>query len=240
MSWKKTPPFFAWQTLKFAEDLAHFRLMWTYYGQWLSSFRAGRSSVQDEWPWINFPALEVLMHAVKPGFKVFEFGGGGSTLFFCKRGAEVVTVEDHTQWFQTLTEKIAASGYPHWQGHLVEPEALPPGTPEPDFKDPDAYASAAKGMRQFSFERYAKTITQYPEVYFDIILVDGRARPSCIKQAIPHLKPGGLLVVDNTERDYYLAPFRALLNETFIPVIGQRAPVPYTPDFTVTSIFRKK
>lgn len=38
---------------------------------------------------------------------------------------------------------------------------------------------------------------------FDIIMVDGRNRVKCIASAIPHLKPGGILILDNSERDYY-------------------------------------
>jgi len=38
---------------------------------------------------------------------------------------------------------------------------------------------------------------------FDIILVDGRNRVKCIESALPHLKENGLLILDNSEREYY-------------------------------------
>lgn len=47
---------------------------------------------------------------------------------------------------------------------------------------------------------------------FDIILVDGRNRVKCIESAIPHLKPNGILILDNSERDYY-APGIKLLSD---------------------------
>lgn len=38
---------------------------------------------------------------------------------------------------------------------------------------------------------------------FDIILIDGRDRVKCIKSSIAHLKPKGILILDNSEREYY-------------------------------------
>lgn len=38
---------------------------------------------------------------------------------------------------------------------------------------------------------------------YDVILVDGRDRVKCIKSAIPKLKPEGILILDNSEREYY-------------------------------------
>jgi predicted O-methyltransferase YrrM len=48
---------------------------------------------------------------------------------------------------------------------------------------------------------YNKSIDMFN--MFDIILVDGRNRVKCITSAIPHLKPGGVLILDNSERSYY-------------------------------------
>lgn len=50
---------------------------------------------------------------------------------------------------------------------------------------------------------YNKVIEKYNDEIFDLILVDGRNRQACIRSAIPKLKSGGWLVLDNSERDYY-------------------------------------
>lgn len=241
MSWKKTPPFFAWQAFRFADNPAHFKRIWSFYGQWLSSFRHGRTSVSDEWAWITFPALNYLERYLDPSFRVFEFGGGGSTLFFCKRVAEVVTVEDNTEWFKILKETVENKKYQNWTGHMVPPEPADGQASRPH-ENPAYFKSGSQlpGLENMSFEKYARTIDPFPENYFDIILVDGRARPSCIQQAMPRLKKGGLLVVDNTERPYYLAPFKETLEREFTFILHERAPVPYTPDFTRTTILKKE
>jgi hypothetical protein len=239
MSWKKTLPFFGWQSLRYARNAAHFRQIWSYRQRWSDSFAAGRNSVSDQLPWINFAALDFLQRNIRPEYRVFEFGGGGSTLFFCRNVAEVATVEDHAGWFDTLTQTVQSNGYQNWSGFLVLPE------PVADVRvrskqDPGDFASGAAGMENMSFEKYARAIDQFPEAYFDVIVVDGRARPSCIRQGMPRLKPGGLLVVDNTERAYYLTDFHEIINLEYVVEVDLYAPVAYTPDFTKTTILRKR
>jgi hypothetical protein len=50
---------------------------------------------------------------------------------------------------------------------------------------------------------YAKSIDAFPDGRFQIIVVDGRARPSCIEHAIPKLDNSGVLILDNSERSHY-------------------------------------
>ncbi|MCE7926754.1 MAG: hypothetical protein DYG98_27260 [Haliscomenobacteraceae bacterium CHB4] len=238
MSWKKSLLFFAWQSVRYARNWAHFRQIWSYRNRWRESFAAHRNSVADELPWLNFPAIDYLKKIIRPENKVFEFGGGGSTLFFCKNVAEVATVEDHSGWFDTLNQTVHAKGYKNWKGFFVAPEPFREEKTRSK-QNPGDFASGAKGMENMSFEKYARTIDQFPPAYFDLILVDGRARPSCIQQAMPHLKTGGFLIIDNTERSYYLAHFQKIISENYSIESDGRAPVAYTPDFTQTTILRK-
>ena len=239
MSWKKSPLFFAWQMLRFAKNLPHFKKMWSYRSEWLRSFQAGRNSVADEQAWITFPAIDCLKELIQPDFQVFEFGGGGSTLFFCRRAKHVVTVEDHAEWFSKLQEIVQAKNYHNWEGYFVEPEKIVDQRPR-SFEKPADFVSGAKGLSHLSYERYARAIDPFPEEFFDLILVDGRARPSCIMQALPHLKSNGMLVIDNTERAYYTTPFQDKFRRDFETLLDARHPTPYSPDFTRTTILRKK
>ena len=51
-----------------------------YYQQWKNSLAPGRNSVVDEQPWITFPVISILDETLTKTSRVFEFGGGGSTL----------------------------------------------------------------------------------------------------------------------------------------------------------------
>lgn len=239
MSWKKSWFFFAWQSILHAKDLKEFQQIWRNKKSWSASFSEGRNSVSDELPWINFFARDFLKQNLQPDFKVFEFGGGGSTLYFCKNVAEVVTVEDNPEWFKILADTIQAKGFTNWQGFFVPAEVLNNPAPR-SHVNPADFKSSIHILENKSFEKYARTIDPFPEEYFDLILVDGRARPSCIQQAIPHLKKGGLLVVDNTERPHYLAHFQDIIAMQFMVEEDRIGPIAYTPDFTGTTILRKK
>lgn len=68
-------------------------------------------------------------------------------------------------------------------------------------------------FKDLNFETYVKSIDKFPDNYFDLIIVDGRARPSCIKHAMNKVKTGGVLLIDNADRTYYLQPFPVLLTQ---------------------------
>ena len=48
---------------------------------------------------------------------------------------------------------------------------------------------------------YVEKILEFPAGYFDVVSVDGSHRLECFRLALEHIRPGGLLVVDNTDND---------------------------------------
>ena len=43
--------------------------------------------------------------------------------------------------------------------------------------------------------------TDFPKRPYDLIMVDGIHRVACVKAALPHLAPGGILYLDNADRE---------------------------------------
>jgi hypothetical protein len=122
-----------------------------------------------------------------------------------------------------------------WQGIFVLPEKDDSFTS--DFSNPDLYFSSDKDYKGFNFESYARSIDKHD--LFDIVLVDGRARPSCIKHGIPKLKIGGFLILDNSDRLYYTAEFKETLNQDFKEIINYSGPTPFCSWFNRTSVWKK-
>lgn len=60
------------------------------------------------------------------------------------------------------------------------------------------------------FAAYCDTILDYPSESFDFVCVDGRARVECAINALDRLKPGGVLILDNSERAKYRSLFAVL------------------------------
>lgn len=48
-------------------------------------------------------------------------------------------------------------------------------------------------------DRYVRSIDEVPEDGFDVISIDGSFRRKCLERAVDRLRPGGILVVDNTD-----------------------------------------
>ena len=179
---------------------------------WLQSLRPNYLLDKPS-PWISFDAIDFISQHVKPQWKVFEYGSGGSTLFWLSKGCDCVSVEHDSAWSNTLTSRFSSTTKIVYR--FIAPELLPDsGASSPvDVADPTSYRSGAGDYLNYSFKKYVESIDEYPDGYFDLILVDGRARPSCMLRSISKLKPGGLLVLDNAERKYYLAKTQSLLSK---------------------------
>lgn len=172
------------------------------YGRWRDDQRRHVQPLARGIPWLTFGAIEFLEQRLRPDMRVFEYGSGDSTIFFASRVAAVFSVEHDPAWSRHVTDALAARGLTTATTLLVEPS---PGgdAAAGDPADPDAYTSSDAGCAGRNFRAYAAAIDSHADGEFDVILIDGRARPSCLKHALPKLRPGGLLVLDNAERPSY-------------------------------------
>jgi hypothetical protein len=178
---------------------------------WYWSLSAHRSPLTDERPWMTFAAIRFLDRALNRRMRVYEYGVGGSTVFFAKRAGETISVEHDPKWCRLMIESMNRGGYKNWRIQLAEPK-LDLCSEGKSPSDPNGYVSSADTFAGHSFRDYASEIDAYPEGYFDLIVIDGRARPSCFKHAMPKVKAGGFLVLDNAERDYYFYIHTSLNN----------------------------
>lgn len=173
-----------------------------FFRAWRHSLNPNLNPLIDEQPWIAFAAIDFLKRILAEDMRVFEYGSGGSTLFFARRVKEVISVEHDKGWSEKVILVMEQRGYKNWQCRIIEPtpSALPISG---DASDPDAYISSGKEFGNRSFKDYVTSIDSYPDRYFDIILIDGRARPSCFKHSLRKIKYNGWIIWDNTDRKYY-------------------------------------
>lgn len=208
------------------------------YSRWYTDKKSGDSTLSRRLPWMTYDAVDFLSRICHPDMEVFEWGSGGSTLFFAARCKEVHTVEHDPDWRGFLTKKME-------ELHVMNVNIREiPGSRiddfnERDYRNPDDFVSNDRKSAGLSFEEYVKAIDPFPEEHFDLVVVDGRVRNCCIKRAIPHVKRGGYLIVDNTDRSYYLAPFPELQDATKWEKTEFQGPVFFQHAFTRTSFFKK-
>lgn len=198
--WALVEPVLAAHPKKFSREQAEAGLE-----PWLQSMAFSRGPLVDGWPWMPFAAIDVIEGRLDKDSRVFEYGAGGSSVFFSTRVGELVSVEHDRAWFEAtrevMTERINRPKF-NWRGVLAEPQ--PPTTPidlPPD--DPLSYASSDEVFAGQSFYDYAAAIDEYPNEYFDVVLIDGRARPSCFMHAMNKVKVDGYIILDNAERASY-------------------------------------
>jgi predicted O-methyltransferase YrrM len=204
------------------------------FPEWLKSQAASRTALSDGRPWVTFSAITFLEEITRPDMRVFEFGSGGSSVFFARRALWLISIEHDATWHRRVQETLAAAGLRNVQAELHESE--PGGSGDP--ADPDAYVSGEPQYAGRSFEAYASSIDPQPDGSFDLVLIDGRSRPACSRHALPKVASGGWLVLDNAERESYAYIHRTLdgagwRKRTF------EGPGPYVLGFWTTCAWQK-
>jgi len=214
--------------------------VWTllrWYPAWRRSLLAGSNPLSDGKPWMTFGAIDFVSSALSPEMRVFEYGSGGSTLFFGHCVSKVVSVEHDKLWAEKVQAELERHGMTHCDLSAIEP-ATDPQAKDRSIDDPDGYISDDERYRSCSFRNYVLALERYPSGYFDWIIVDGRARPSCLRHAMRHSKVGGYILLDNSERTYYGRAAAELEGGSWL----KRAfagPVPYQRHFSKTTIWER-
>lgn len=75
---------------------------------WFRSFRAEESvdAGGNPIPWITYSAIEFLKNRIHSEMSVFEYGCGGSTLWWASKVKEVVSVEPNKDWYKKISGKL--------------------------------------------------------------------------------------------------------------------------------------
>lgn len=185
--------------------------------------------MSDGKPWITIRALRWLEENVQQGWKVFEYGMGGSTLFFADRGCQIVSVEHHKDWYEKvknlLQENTAVST------HLAPPLASGGNA---------AFTSDFGEWQGMTFETYVRIAETVADQSLDLALVDGRARVPCIKAIKQKIKPDGYILLDNAERPRYQEGIDILQKEGW-KVIHFTGPGYFEKgSFWCTTLFQKR
>lgn len=188
------------------------------------------SHLKMELPWITFQVFDFVKSILQKKFVVYEFGSGCSSLFFAKHVKMVYSVEHNQDWYYLLKTDLLKreSMYSNLHLKLV--------VPIPKSKSTAVVSISDKFYFESDFGEYANSILNFPDDFFDLIVIDGRARPYCLQNSIPKLKNGGYLLFDNSDRIHYQEELIKIKNwlilESYGPLIGDLG-------FGQTSIYRK-
>lgn len=144
----------------------------------------GKPTLMVRIPWLPFAVVDLLAEEVDREARVYEFGGGGSTAWFADHAGQVFTVEHDPEWHAMLDQAMRPHDYV------------------------DVRFATADGPKS----PYVTSIDTQPDDSVDIVVVDGRQRVACTARAMSKVKPGGLLILDDSDRAKYADAHEALRN----------------------------
>jgi predicted O-methyltransferase YrrM len=152
-----------------------------YPAAWLRA-RRGRA---PERPWIVPAAIGWLGRRMRPEWSVLELGSGRSTVWFARRAGRVLSFEDNTFWAEQTRARVRELGLESVELRVGPVEGLP----------------AAVG--------------KLPDGAFDLVVVDFLEAPAVtrtdvLKPAMKRVRPGGLLLLDDSDRPGYMEAYELL------------------------------
>lgn len=203
--------------------------------RWLTYMRPGYQ-LDHPLPWLAFDAIDFILPRLRPGMRIFEYGSGGSTLFWLSKGAACVSVEHNPDWYSAVKGRLPGAANVDYR--LVLPEPMGENLSNIDPANPEEYFSADDNYKGYSFKNYVTQIDSFPDQHFDMIVIDGRARPACIRHSVSKVKPGGMIVVDNSERNYYFLKAATYLSK--FEKLEFSGALPGIEVFVSTAIFFRK
>ena len=178
-----------------------------YPAAWLRA-RTGRT---PERPWIVPAAIGWLRRRMRRDWTVLELGSGRSTVWFARRSGSVLSFEDNEFWHAGTRERLAAVGLAN-----VEQRLLP-------------------------VEEFPGAVAELPVDAFDLAVVDFLESPEVsridvVKPAMKKVRPGGLLLLDDSDRPGYSEAYELLAGwreQRFVGVKDE------WPEACETAIFRR-
>ena len=149
-----------------------------------------RSPMVSRRPWWPYPVIEYVGSNLRAAARVFEYGGGGSTLWLRDRGATVTCVEHDQHWHRELAKNLGS-------------DVL--------LRVPSDTGTLRGAENAGFFDDYVETINQFEDESLDLVVIDGRARVACALAARSKVRPGGMLLLDDSDRKRYLPAIEALV-----------------------------
>jgi hypothetical protein len=144
-------------------------------------FQPNKTTWEAGEPWWNPRAIRYLRQNMPRGGKVFEWGSGSSTIWFSRLGLRVTAVEHDADWAAKVSQCC-----PDADIRLIHAATSGLVTERP-------------GDRNASyFDNYVAAIESADRDSLDVVVVDGECRVECARRAASRVKPGGIVVIDDT------------------------------------------
>jgi predicted O-methyltransferase YrrM len=151
------------------------RLAWGDVAEALVARASGQPSSS---PWMAPAAVRFLEAALGREQSLLEFGAGDSTSWFAERTGRVVSLETDPSWFDEVTENLRSRKISNCDLRKTNPEDL------------------------------LSVVRDLPDESYDVVVIDAldpdrRLRPALAQVSQSKVKPGGMILLDDSDRPEY-------------------------------------
>ena len=181
-----------------------------------TSLAAAAAAAEQDFPskpWISDDELVFLRTFLGPGKVMLEFGSGGSTSYFAPMVSKLYSIEHNRTWCKKVRSTLLRRGITNVELHCVEPDLpriadgrLPPHCARSSYLQYQTYISSAARIAGREVRQWSKG------GFYDVLFIDGRARPQCAWAVLPLLRDEGSVVLvhdwDDVRRKYYETALR--------------------------------
>jgi hypothetical protein len=161
-------------------------------------------------PWISYDAIGFLSDFLGKDSRVLEFGSGMSTVWYAAHAGRVCSVEAFEPWYVKVRDLLEDRGCGNVRYEYAK-----------------------------EHDRYVHAMDDEAGDGFDLAMIDGAFRFDCLCHAAEMLRPGGVLYLDNSDKDSQGHGGEVREAERFaLSFARQRgAQVTYLTDFAPTQFF---
>jgi SAM-dependent methyltransferase len=144
-----------------------------------------RRGITPERPWIVPAAIGWLDRRIRSDWSILELGSGRSTVWFARRAGRVISFEDNEYWYQRTAERLEEAGLSN------------------------------VALRSRPVRDLPKEMAALPPDSFDLVVVDFLESPQvtridALRPAMKRVKPGGSLLLDDSDRPGYALAYDLL------------------------------
>jgi SAM-dependent methyltransferase len=144
-----------------------------------------RTGRVPERPWIVPAAIGWLGRRIRPDWSVLELGSGRSTAWYARRAGRVLSLEDNEFWAEETRGRLEAARL------------------------------SSVDLRLRPVEDFPREVAELPDESFDLVVVDFLEAPEvtrvdALKPAMKKVRPGGLLLLDDSDRPGYAEAYQLL------------------------------
>lgn len=173
-------------------------------------WRARRDTILER-PWIVPASIGWLRRRIRSDWAVLELGSGRSTAWFARRAGTVISFEDNEYWYPRTAERLEEAGLSNVD------------------------------LRLRAVEEFPREVASLADGSFDLAVIDFLEAPTvtridCVKPALSKVRPGGYLLLDDSDRPGYAEAFELLSGWRFRKFTGVKDD---WPEACETGIFRR-